>query len=381
MLIDIVQLQLKSGKGGDGKVSFRREKFVPRGGPDGGDGGDGGSVYLRVQPGMNTLQHFVGRKSFQAEVGQPGGGRQKIGGKGEDLYLDIPIGTVVWEIPEAQSAQLPSLVDDEVVEELADGAPEFIVRQEALKNLDLRKLEKNLLFEATEAGQVFEVCKGGQGGRGNERFKSSTNTTPLKAEKGTPAEEKTVVLELKLLADLGLVGLPNAGKSTFLSLVTRANPQIANYPFTTITPNLGVLHLPNKRREVVIADIPGIIEGASVGKGLGIQFLRHIERCRALMYVLFLEESVANNNEVLEQDKANMLWEQFQTLSQELTRYDPKLMLLPSLVTINKSDLYPESLRQKITEKFVMEKTEIVLWSGITQSGVDSVILAIEAVL
>ncbi|GBD18208.1 GTPase Obg [bacterium HR27] len=246
MFYDQAKIYVKAGNGGDGAVSFHREKYVPRGGPDGGDGGRGGNVYLRVDPSLNTLLPFSYHQHFRAENGQPGQGNRKSGRDGADLYIDVPPGTVV--IDEATGDVLGDLV---------------------------------------EPGEVLLVARGGLGGRGNQHFATPSRQVPRFAEKGAPGEERWLRLELKLLADVGLVGLPNAGKSTLLASVSAARPKIADYPFTTLEPMLGVVSVPGREGgSFVLADLPGLIAGASRGAGLGHEFLRHVERTRLLIHVL-----------------------------------------------------------------------------------------------
>jgi len=261
MFVDQIRLTARAGDGGNGCVSFRREKFVPKGGPDGGDGGRGGSVVLEADTSYTTLVHLHQRRIVRAERGHHGQGATKTGASGDDVVLPVPAGTVVR--------------DADTGEQLGD---------------------------LVEPGQRLVVARGGRGGRGNTRFKSATNRAPRRADPGEPGEQRELELELKLLADLGLVGLPNAGKSTLLSRVSAARPKIADYPFTTIEPNLGVVCAPDDDlRTLVLADIPGLIEGAHGGAGLGIQFLRHIERCRALVHLVDLGDptSVADRVEVI----------------------------------------------------------------------------------
>lgn len=364
-MIDVVKLQFKAGDGGDGRVSFLRQKFMPKGGPDGGDGGDGGSVYLLGTHELNTLHNFVGRKSFKAENGEMGGKQSMFGKRGEDLIIRVPVGMIVWKL----EGELPGVVDDDLSAE--EYTPERAeVNQRTLETLKLDQIPKTKIVEILEDGQKFLLVKGGKGGRGNEQFKSSRNTTPMEAEKGVPGEELNVILELKLLADLGLVGFPNAGKSTFLSLVTKANPKIANYPFTTLEPNLGVMSLGDDK-EVVIADIPGLIEGASEGKGLGIQFLRHVERCRGLMFVLFLEEDVIFDESLDLAGKVKKLKEQYQALVKELSGYGAEIAKLPQFVSVSKIDLYDEELRAEIKRQLRVNKQEPILWSAITKEGLE----------
>ena len=284
MFIDQVEIQVTSGKGGDGVVHFRREKYVPRGGPDGGDGGRGGDVIFEVKSTLNTL-NFRQKEHFKAQSGRPGAKQNMTGRSGEDLIIHVPPGTIVFEIQ----------ADDSLA----------------------------LIGDLIQPGQRLTVCKGGRGGRGNTHFKSSTNQVPRTAEKGEPAEFKRIRLELKLLADIGLIGVPNAGKSTLLSALTNARPKIAPYPFTTLEPNLGVASI-DEDTTVVLADIPGLIEGASQGLGLGHDFLRHIQRTRVLIHILdgLSSDPVADYSQI----------------NTELSLFDPNLQEKPQLVALNKID-------------------------------------------
>lgn len=282
MFFDEAKIHVKGGDGGNGAVAFRREKFVPRGGPSGGHGGKGGDVILQVDPQLNTLIHFKKQIHFKAERGQHGGGKNMAGANGQDLVVTVPPGTVARRADTGE-----------------------------------------LLADLVEPGQQAVVAYGGRGGRGNTAFKSSTNQAPKIAEKGLPGEELWITLELKLIADVGLIGMPNAGKSTLLSVVSAARPKIADYPFTTLQPNLGVVTLDH--RDLVMADIPGLIEGAHQGAGLGDQFLRHIERCRLLIHLL----NGASADPLAEFDQIN----------RELALFSPKLAAKPQLVVLNKMDL------------------------------------------
>jgi len=285
MFIDSIRIEVRGGSGGSGAEAFRREKGVPRGGPAGGDGGRGGDVRLVVDPGLTTLSDYRYRRHHRAQRGMHGEGFNRTGRSGKDLELRVPPGTIA----------------------LDDGTGE-------------------VLGELLEANEVLLVARGGRGGRGNARFASSTQQTPRRWEPGQAGEERVIRLELKLLADIGLVGEPNAGKSTLLSRISHARPRIADYPFTTLTPNLGVVELPDYR-SFVVADIPGIIEGAHEGKGLGHQFLRHIERTRALAILLPVEQ----------EDPAATL----AGLRSELKEYSPRLARLPFAVVFSKMDLHP----------------------------------------
>ena len=286
MFVDKVSVKIRAGKGGDGKLSFRHEKYVERGGPDGGDGGDGGNVVAFASNNQDTLANFRYKKEVGAEPGGNGEKRKKHGRNGKDLVVKLPVGTVI---------------SDEKGKVLAD---------------------------LTQDGQQEVIAKGGQGGYGNAHFSSSTRRAPRVAEKGEPGEELTVDLELKMLADVGLVGLPNAGKSTLLSRISNAHPEIANYPFTTLTPNLGVVDVADS--SMLVADIPGLIEGASKGKGLGDEFLRHIERTKLLLHLIdaYDEDSVGS----------------YKTIQKELADYTVNLSRRPQIVVINKVEGLDEEI-------------------------------------
>lgn len=281
---DYAKIYLKAGDGGAGSVSFRREKFIPKGGPDGGDGGKGADITIRGNAHMNTLLDLRYKKFIKAPVGERGSGANKTGSDGTPVVLDVPLGTVAYEFE-----------------------------------------SRRLIGEVTEEGQELILAKGGMGGKGNTFFKSSTLQTPKFAQPGEEGEEVVVELELKLIADVGLVGFPNAGKSTFLASVSAARPKIADYPFTTLEPNLGVVQLPDYR-SFVVADIPGIIEEAHKGKGLGIQFLRHIERNKVLLFL------VASDTDVQKE---------YDILLNELHEYRADLLEKPRILAISKMDLQP----------------------------------------
>lgn len=298
--IDEVIITVVSGKGGDGSVSFRREKFVPRGGPDGGDGGDGGSVYFRASRNLNTLVKFRGQKIFKAQSGEAGAGRQKHGKYGDDLIIDVPVGTII------------------------------------------RNCENNqVLADLTEEDQKVLILEGGRGGLGNSNFKTSTNQTPRFAMEGKPSSELEVSLELKLLADLALVGLPNAGKSTLISVISAAKPKIADYPFTTLEPNLGVVKR-GESESLVVADIPGLIEDAAEGKGLGIKFLKHIERTKALIHLVDVSWCL-NEFEA---------FEQYVVIRDELQKYSESLSLKKEIVCLTKTDAMSDEEIKKYQDFF-----------------------------
>jgi len=326
-MIDQVRLFIKAGDGGNGKVSFRREKFIPKGGPDGGDGGKGGSIYIKSNSNLKTLNLYAGKKKFKAKNGHPGGKAKKHGKDSPDIILQVPPGTVV----------INKVNNKEVV--------------------DLDLPEKHFL-----------LAKGGRGGRGNWHFKSSTNTTPRFAEKGKNGESREIILNLKIIAQIGLIGLPNAGKSTLLSVLTRAKPKISDYPFTTLSPNLGVMEHSDKKDGLVIADIPGLIEGASRGKGLGIKFLKHIERCEFLVYVLY-----PKNDDLDKKDKdlIKSLVQQKKQVVTEIKTFNPHLLKLPSLTVINKIDLLEDGKRKEIKKSLKKEFKNLILISAATNENID----------
>lgn len=382
-MLDIVKLTLLAGDGGSGRVSFRREKFVPKGGPDGGDGGDGGSVIIEGSDQLNTLSRYQGVEKIPAGHGQAGGKRRKKGHQGEDKVIKVPVGTIVWQIA---SAQLPIIVNKKYFLEkegqLIPTREEPVLDQVGIRlksrDFDLRQLKKEKLAEISQVGQRVVICQGGKGGRGNEAFKSPSKTTPLEAEYGQWGERKQVILELKLLADVGLVGFPSAGKSTLLSVVTAARPKIASYHFTTLEPNLGIMSVPSAKPnspdlEIILADIPGIIEGASQGKGLGLQFLRHIERCRLLIYLLALDEEVVFDKSLNDHKKADLLMQQLHDLQQELQDYQMELLGRPKIIVINKADLYNPELRSAIEQLFDQAGQEIFFLSALTGENLQSI--------
>lgn len=329
MFTDYAKIIIKSGNGGDGAITFRREKYVAAGGPDGGDGGRGGSVYFRVDPNANTLIDFRYSKKFKAQNGENGSGGNKYGRSGEDLYIDVPLGTII-------------------------------------KDAETGKVVADLSKE----NQVELVLNGGRGGKGNSHFATATRQVPRFAQAGEDGEEKEVILELKLLADVGLLGFPNVGKSTFLTVVTDAKPKIANYHFTTIEPNLGVVKTKNGD-SFVIADIPGIIEGASEGVGLGIQFLRHVERTRLLLHVIDVS-GVEGRNPV----------EDFYTINEELKKYSEKLSTRKQIIVANKMDIMQDDKGLKELEALAKkENLELYKISGVTGEGVTELLNRVSEVL
>ena len=315
--LDQVKIYIKAGNGGDGSPSFRREKFIEYGGPDGGDGGKGGSVILKAEQNLNTLIDFRYQQHHKAKRGENGAGQNRTGKSGEDLILKVPLGTQVFE-------------ED----------------------------NKTLIYDFTKISEEFIAAAGGKGGLGNTRFKSSTNRAPRKFTKGTQGEEFTVWLQLKTIADIGIIGLPNAGKSSLLASVTNANPKIANYQFTTLNPNLGVASYDNK--EITIADIPGLVEGAHKGTGLGIQFLKHIERCKSLLHLI----------DITSED----LKKSYQQVKNELKKYSNKLIKKKELIVLNKIDLIDEKKVNHIIKDFKKNtKSEVIALSTFNKSSVSKI--------
>lgn len=319
MFIDVAEIHVRAGKGGAGAVSFRREKFVPKGGPDGGDGGDGGDVVLLATSQLTTLMDFRYRREYVAEDGQNGQGARKTGRNGKSVEVKVPVGTLV-----------------------KDAGTE------------------DVLADLTRDGERVVIARHGIGGRGNAQFATSTNQAPRSAERGRPGEELDIILELKLLADVGLVGFPNAGKSTLISRISAARPKIADYPFTTLVPNLGIVRV-GEGESFVVADIPGLIEGASEGRGLGHQFLRHVERSGVLCFLL----------DGLSDDPAG----DYRVLSEELAKYNPEMVSKRRLVAITKLDaMTPERIEE--VREITIDGTKPFLISAVAGQGVDELVRA-----
>tara|TARA_B100001057_G_scaffold313910_1_gene314032 strand:+ start:178 stop:1161 length:984 start_codon:yes stop_codon:yes gene_type:complete len=315
--LDQIKIYVKAGNGGDGSPSFRREKFIEYGGPDGGDGGNGGSVILKAVQNLNTLIDYRYQQHHKAKRGENGAGQNRTGKSGKNLNLKVPLGTQVFE-------------ED----------------------------NKTLIFDFTKIGEEFVVANGGKGGLGNTRFKSSTNRAPRKFTKGILGEEFIIWLQLKTIADIGIIGLPNAGKSSLLASVTNANPKIANYQFTTLNPNLGVASYDNK--EITIADIPGLIEGAHKGTGLGIKFLKHIERCKSLLHLIDITNDDLRKN--------------YREVKNELREYSSKLNKKKELIVLNKTDLVDEKEVKKIIKNFKKNiKSEVVSLSTLNKNSVSEI--------
>tara|TARA_B100000963_G_scaffold82211_1_gene70023 strand:- start:5415 stop:6398 length:984 start_codon:yes stop_codon:yes gene_type:complete len=315
--LDQVKIYIKAGNGGNGSPSFRREKFIEFGGPDGGDGGKGGSIILKSEQNLNTLIDFRYQQHHKAKRGDDGSGQNRTGKSGDDIILRVPLGTQVFE-------------ED----------------------------NKTLIFDFIKIGEEFVAATGGKGGLGNTRFKSSTNRAPRKFTKGGLGEEFTIWLQLKTIADIGIIGLPNAGKSSLLAALTNASPKIANYQFTTLNPNLGVASYDTK--EVTIADIPGLVEGAHKGVGLGIQFLKHVERCKSLLHMIDITNSDLVNS--------------YKQIKHELKNYSPKLSKKKEIIVLNKTDLIEDNEVKKIIKDFSKNiKSEIFTLSTFEKKSVSKI--------
>lgn len=326
-MIDYAKIELQAGKGGDGAVAFRREKYEPTGGPAGGDGGDGASIYIKATNSLSTLEEYRYKTKYKATNGEDGMGKKRFGKKGEDLYLYVPVGTIVRETTSGKI---------------------------------IKDLKKN--------GEEFLIAKGGKGGKGNVHYKSSTRQAPRFAQKGKEGQKITISLELKILADVGLVGLPNVGKSTLISVISKAKPKIANYHFTTLDPNLGVVKI-DKERSFIVADIPGLIEGANEGLGLGHDFLKHVQRCKILVHLVDISGFEGRDP-----------IEDFELINKELKLFDENLYNKYQIVALNKSDLDFKENYKKFEEKY-SDKYKIFRISAATTNGIKDLIDEVSRVL
>ena len=344
-MIDAAKINIKAGKGGDGRVSFRHEKFIAKGGPDGGDGGRGGSVFAVADNNMATLLDFRSKPIYSAQEGQPGGKKNMSGGHGEDLTIRVPIGTLIYQKNEKDGRDI-------------------------------------LIADMNETGKIQLLARGGIGGKGNVRFKSSVNQVPTQYTAGTPGEAKTLTLEVKMVADVGFIGFPNAGKSTLLNFLTKTHVKVADYPFTTLSPNLGTLKF-DGGKEIVFADIPGLIEGASQGKGLGDEFLRHVERTRLLIHLVdptfgvdFGAKPVSGGRKVTpERVLAENSVKLYDTIRQELASYGASLDTKPEIVVINKMDVTEVSDAYNVTKRvFAKRKIDVLPISAATGLGLEDLI-------
>ena len=314
--VDIVDIELTAGHGGAGAVSFHREKYVPKGGPNGGNGGKGGDIVLKVSDRVQTLLDIKFKRKYKAKAGSPGRYKNQYGANAPDLVMEVPVGTMVW---------------DE---------------------------DHNLIADLTVLGESLVVAKGGMGGKGNAMFATAINRAPRHAQPGMPGQEINISLELKMIAEVGLLGLPNAGKSTLLRVLTNAKAKIGAYPFTTLYPNLGVLHFTDS--EIIIADIPGLIEGASEGHGLGIDFLRHISRTKVVVHLVSLEEPTFET-----------CWENYTIILKELTASREEILSKPQIVVLTKTDLATEEEYKAIAKGFAKKKVECIGISAATLEGID----------
>ncbi|MBI5020356.1 MAG: GTPase ObgE [Ignavibacteriales bacterium] len=318
MFIDEATIYVKAGDGGDGMISFRREKYIPKGGPDGGNGGKGGDIILRADRQLTTLMDFRYKRRYNASDGNKGETSNRTGKSGEDTVLRVPVGTIIH--------------DSET---------------------------NDIIIDLKREGDEIVIVKGGRGGKGNAEFATSTNQAPRKATKGTPGEERNINLELKLLADVGLVGFPNAGKSTLISRISAAKPKIADYPFTTLIPNLGIVRY-SEEKSFVVADMPGLIEGAHTGKGLGIEFLRHIERTSVIVFLI----------ECTSEDPK----EQYKTLANELKSFNEKMLKKPQIVAVSKMDLANADLKKALKKLKFRKTIKVIHISAVTGEGLKDLI-------
>ena len=319
MFIDYAVVEVHSGKGGDGAVAFRREKYVPKGGPSGGNGGKGGNIIFEANQNLNTLLDFKYKRKYKAGNGENGGTSLKDGKNGKDVIIKIPVGTVIKDFN-----------------------------------------SKKILYDLSKPSQKIIIAKGGKGGRGNSKFATPTNQTPRNAEPGKQGESLKVILELKLIADVGLVGFPNAGKSTFISKISSARPKIADYPFTTLEPNLGIVKYKDFK-SFTVADIPGIIEGAHKGKGLGHQFLRHIERTRIILFIIDITSENFQND--------------FDVLFNELKEYSSKLVKKEILISFSKADLFDKKELTEVSKfRFRKNKTQPIIFSSVSGFGINELL-------
>lgn len=324
MIIDEVTITVEAGAGGNGCLSFRREKYIPRGGPDGGEGGRGGDIFLEARTDVHTLVDFIYQPLFRARHGEHGKGKNKHGKDAEPVVVRVPVGTLVFDP------------------------------------------EKNLIVDMNEDGMKFLIAKGGRGGRGNTTFATSTQQAPRLAERGEPGEIKTIRLELKLLADVGIVGFPNAGKSTLLSRITRAHPKIADYPFTTLEPQLGVVQL-SGGRSFVVADVPGLIEGASQGKGLGIRFLKHLERTKLLLHLV----------ELATVETFTEIEKRIRVINRELRQHSAQFQKTPQLVVLTKMDAVPPSKYESWARRLEKKGQPVLTISSVTGQGLNPLMEAV----
>ncbi len=334
--IDEATITVRSGKGGPGCVAFRREKFIPNGGPNGGDGGRGGDIIFRATHNLGTLQDFRYQRIYEAQNGRPGAGGNKTGQDGEDILIQVPLGTVIKD-----------------------------------------KESGEILADLSQHGDEIKLCKGGRGGKGNAHFATSTNQAPKFAQPGEASEEKVIKLELKLLADVGLVGYPNAGKSTLISKISAARPKVADYPFTTLVPNLGVVRLSTEMHSptFIVADVPGLIEGASLGRGLGIKFLKHLERTRILVHMIDGAKLLKEVGSADPKNTAKAAIEDKEILDAELYTFSPELAEKQQILVFNKCDLYEDKYLEEVKKAFAKSKyQDWIFISGAAHQGLKDLV-------
>lgn len=368
---DLARIYIKAGDGGSGKLSFRHEKFAAKGGPDGGDGGKGGDVIIQADENMDNLVPFNFKKRYLAQNGEGGMPKKMHGKDREDIVVKVPVGTVIYEISEGYFEK--NLRNREIFEEMMK--------------------ERRLLVDMSEHGKEFVGAWGGRGGKGNWHFRSSTNQTPQEFEPGTPGEEKYLLLELKVVADVGIVGLPNVGKSSLLKALTNANPKIAGYPFTTLEPNLGVLKLKHQapstnnqtnsndqntniktKSNLILVDVPGVVEQAWEGKGIGPWFLRHLERCKTLVHVLAPDQNIISNPKFSNSQIEKQLINDYKIVRKELEKYGQGLAEKPEIVAVNKRELVDSDLWSVISERFGRETGKKLVWVSAGMGEVESLV-------
>lgn len=360
---DLARIYIKAGDGGDGSVHFLHGKYQPKGGPDGGDGGDGGDVILVADENMDNLVEFNYQKKFVVKNGEHGWEKNMHGKNTDDLEIKVPVGTMVYEIGEEYASA--NLRERETLERVMK--------------------ERRLMVDMTEHGQKFEAAWGGRGGRGNFQFRSATNQTPQEFEEGKPGDEKWLLLEMKVVADIGIVGLPNVGKSSILKALTNAHPKIAGYPFTTLEPNLGVMMINHKsqilkfsneeHKSLVIVDIPGVVEDAWEGKGIGPWFLRHLERTQTLVHVL--AQDVANGEQHTAKSLTTQLINDYQIVRKELEKYGNGLSEKKEIVLVNKMELVDAKMRVKIDAEFDKKMHKSLVWVSAGMNEVDELVKAL----
>lgn len=339
---DLARIYVKAGDGGDGSVHFRREKYAPKGGPDGGDGGDGGDVIMRADENVEDLIKFNYEKNFEAKNGEKGMGQKKHGKDSSDVVVVVPVGTAVYKIPGRLGET--SLKDREIFEEIL--------------------AKRELIIDMDEHGKEITIVCGGKGGRGNFHFRGPTNQTPQEFEEGEEGEQMWILLELKVKADVGIVGMPNVGKSSILAMLTKAHPKIAGYPFTTLEPNLGVLH--THGQNFVLVDVPGVVEEAWEGKGIGPWFMRHLERVETIVHVLAPTAEIGEEGQlsVIAKNYLEQMWKGYETVFNEMKKYGKGLVEKKEIIVVNKADILSDLQREEVRDYIKGKGKEVVLTSA-----------------